>query len=180
MRLLKSTTHADIQDLTAKTFTRKASRAIVLNGENILLLYTQRYHDYTLPGGGIDEGESNIAGLVRELKEETGAHNVHNICEFGLYEEFRPWHKPDFDIVHMLSYCFICSIDEELLTPEFEAHEIANGMHPVWMNIYDAITHNEETMAKSAKKGLSIERETFLLKLIASELLDVNVRVNES
>jgi 8-oxo-dGTP pyrophosphatase MutT (NUDIX family) len=183
MRLLKSTIHTDIHagidNVSAKKFTRKATRAIVLNRENILLLYTQRYHDYSLPGGGIDEGESNIAGLVRELKEETGAHNVQNIREFGLYEEFRPWHKPDFDIVHMLSYCYICSIDDELLSPELESHEIANGMHPVWMNIHEAITHNEETMAKSAKKGLSIERETFLLKLIVSELIDSDAKVQD-
>jgi len=172
MRLLKSTTHPDINDLSAKRFIRKATRAIVLNGDNILLLYTKRYHDYSLPGGGIDEGETNIEGLIRELKEETGAHNVQNITEFGLYEEFRPWHKTDYDIVHMQSYCYVCNIDDELLDPELEAHELSNGMHPVWMNIHEAIAHNEETIAKSNKKGLSIERETFLLKLIVSELLE--------
>lgn len=171
MRLLKSTIHPDLLDTSAKTFIRKATRAIVLNGENILLLYTKRYHDYSLPGGGIDEGESNIAGLIRELKEETGAHNVQNIEEFGLYEEFRPWHKADFDIIHMESYCYVCTIDEELLEPELESHEINNGMHPLWMNIHLAISHNEHTIANSAKKGLSIERETFLLKRIVSELL---------
>ncbi|MCP4991480.1 MAG: NUDIX domain-containing protein [Colwellia sp.] len=171
MRLLKSTIHSDITNLSAKSFNRKATRAIVLNGDDILLLYTKRYHDYSLPGGGIDEGESNIDGLIRELKEETGAHTVQNIVEFGLYEEFRPWHKEGFDIVHMESYCYICTIDDELFEPELEAHELSNGMHPVWMNIHQAIAHNEETIAKSKKKGLSIERETFLLKLIVSELL---------
>ena len=54
MRLLKSAIHADIIDMSAKRFTRKATRAIVLNGENIFLLYTKRYHDYSLTGGGID------------------------------------------------------------------------------------------------------------------------------
>ncbi len=137
------------------------------------MLYTKRYHDYSLPGGGIDDGESNIKGLIRELKEETGAHNVQNIEPFGHYEEFRPWHKPDFDIVHMQSYCYTCTIDDELLEPALEAHELSNGMHPVWMNIHQAISHNEETIAKSHKKGLSIERETFLLKLIVKELLNV-------
>ena len=171
MRLLKSTIHPDINEMSAKSFTRKATRAIVLNGDNILLLYTKRYHDYSLPGGGIDKGESNVAGLVRELKEETGAHNVQNIEAFGLYEEFRPWDKAGFDIIHMESYCYICSIDEELLEPELEAHEINNGMHPIWMNIHQAISHNEHTIENSTKKGLSIERETFLLKLIVSELL---------
>lgn len=171
MRLLKSTIHSDITDLSAKSFTRKATRAIVLNGEDILLLYTKRYHDYSLPGGGIDDGESNIEGLIRELKEETGAHSVQNIQEFGLYEEFRPWYKHDFDIVHMQSYCYVCSIAEELQAPELEAHEINNGMHPIWINIHQAIAHNEHTIATSEKKGLSIERETFLLKHIVNELL---------
>ncbi|MBU2869321.1 NUDIX hydrolase [Colwellia sp. E2M01] len=171
MHLLKSTIHPDITDLSASTFTREATRAIILKDKDILLLYTKRYHDYSLPGGGIDEGESKIEGLIRELKEETGAQNVDNIKAFGRYEEFRPWYKPDFDIVHMQSYCYICTIDDELKEPELETHEINNGMHPVWMNIYEAIKHNEETIANSAKKGLSIERETFLLKRIVDELL---------
>lgn len=177
MRLLKSTIHPDITELTGERFIRAATRAIVLNGENILLLYTKRYHDYSLPGGGIDSGESKIEGLIRELKEETGAHNVQNIQEFGLYEEFRPWYKPGFDIVHMQSFCYVCSIDEELLDPELESHEIDNGMHPIWMNIHQAIQHNESTIANSDKKGLSIERETFLLKLIVSELLNNSEQV---
>jgi hypothetical protein len=44
-------------------------------------------------------------------------------------------------------------------------------MKPVWMNIHEAIAHNEEVIANSEKKGLSIERETFMLKVIAAELV---------
>lgn len=171
MKLLTSAIHPDLNDLSGSTFIRKAARAIVLNGEDILLLYTQRYHDYTLPGGGIDEGETHEEGLIRELQEETGAHNVTNIEAFGLYEEFRPWHKDDFDIVHMKSYCFVCDIDSKLRDTKLEDYEINNGMKPVWMNIHDAIKHNEKTLAESPKKGLSIVRETYLLKLIVKELL---------
>lgn len=171
MKLLKSTTHPDVKNLNGSIFTRNAARAIVLKNDEILLLYTKRYNDYTLPGGGIDKGESHIEGLIRELQEETGAQKVNVVKEFGLYEEYRPWHKDDFDIVHMKSYCFVCTIDEELSTPSFEDYEINNGMTPVWLNIYEAILHNENTIAKSDKKGLSIERETFLLKLIVKELL---------
>ncbi len=173
MRLLKSTVHSDIIDLAVNTIQRKATRAIVLNGDNILLLYTQRYHDYSLPGGGIDDGEDTISGLKRELMEETGAQHISDIKEFGLYEEFRPWYKNDAQVIHMLSYCYTCTIDGELLDPSFEAHEIQNGMTPLWMNIHQAITHNEHTIANSNKKGLSIERETFLLKQIVEELLTV-------
>ncbi|MBY8070179.1 NUDIX domain-containing protein [Vibrio fluvialis] len=172
MRHLHIATHPEVEPLSQqRILQRKAARAIVLDGEDILMLYTERYHDYTLPGGGVDEGEDILQGMVRELEEETGAQNIHNIKPFGLYEEFRPWYKDDADVMHMVSYCFTCKIDRELCDTNYEDYEIKNGMKPVWINIRDAITHNELTMAESEKKGMSIERETFLLRLIAKELL---------
>ena len=180
MRFLKSSVHTDLihLDLQSPTLTiyhRQATRAIVLNGDNILMLYTARYHDYTLPGGGIDAGEDQIQGLIRELEEETGAMNIHDIESFGLYEEYRPWHKPEYDIVHMESFCYVCKIDAQLGSTRLEDYEQKNGMKPVWINIFDAIAHNEYTMLHSDKKGMSIERETFLLKRIVSELLAIPV-----
>jgi ADP-ribose pyrophosphatase YjhB (NUDIX family) len=68
-----------------QTQVRLASRAIVLNKQNeILALYTDRFDDYSLPGGGLRDGEDPIVGMVRELQEETGAYNVHNIQPFLL------------------------------------------------------------------------------------------------
>jgi ADP-ribose pyrophosphatase YjhB (NUDIX family) len=178
MRLLKTTLHPNLSpvDISSssnlKLIERHAARAIVIKGERILLLYTQRYHDYSLPGGGIDEGEDEIAGLIRELKEETGAQGVRNVEAFARYDEYRPWYKADADIIHMISHCYVCEIDEVLGETAFESHEVSNGMIPLWMNIYEAITHNEAVIANSDKKGLSIERETFMLKVIASELIE--------
>jgi len=43
-------------------------------------------------------------------------------------------------------------------------------MKAVWIPIQEAIAHNEHTIATSSKKGMSIERETFLLKHIAKTL----------
>lgn len=71
----------------------------------------------------------------------------------------------------MISHCYSCKIDRELGETNYEDYEINNGMKAVWKNIHDAIAHNEKTMAESPKKGLSIERETFLLHLIVKEML---------
>lgn len=154
MRLLKSTIHPDINSLSQSTFLRNATRAIILKDDMILMLYTERYHDYTLPGGGLNKGEDLQQGLIRELQEETGAQNIRNIREFGLYEEFRPWYKTDFDIMHMKSYCFVCQIDAQLGETKLEDYEISNGMKAVWLNVFDAIKHNEQTMRNSVKKGM--------------------------
>lgn len=171
MQHLKTHYHPDVTSLENKTvFTRYATRSIALKGKTILLLYTKRYEDYSLPGGGLDFGEDKIEGMMRELQEETGAQNIKNINPFGLYEEYRPWYKPDYDIQHMISYCYTCEINKELGPTSLEAYETNNGMKAVWINIHEAISHNEKTMATSPKKGMSIERETFLLKLIAERI----------
>ena len=168
MQILKTHHHPEIDTLENKTvFTRLSTRSIALQGDSILLLYTERYEDYSLPGGGLDLGEDKIEGMIRELKEETGAQNIKNIQAFGAYEEYRPWYKPGFDIQHMVSYCYTCDISKELGSSDLESYEINNGMKAIWVNIHEAIAHNKKTMATSDKKGMSIERETFLLELIA-------------
>lgn len=179
MQLLKTAFHSDVSedDVSPESelilIERHAARAIVVKENHILLLYTARYHDYSLPGGGIDEGEDEVTGLIRELQEETGAQGVRNIKAFARYDEYRPWYKAGADIIHMISYCYACEIDEELGNTAFESHEVNNGMKPMWVNIHDAIAHNEDVMANSDKKGLSIERETYLLKQIVEKLIGI-------
>ncbi|WP_430411375.1 NUDIX domain-containing protein [Kordia sp.] len=133
-------------------------------------MYTERYEDYSLPGGGLNSGEDKIKGMMRELSEETGATAIRNIKPFGIYEEYRPWYKPDYDVQHMISYCYTCDINKELGKSNLESYEKKNGMKALWINIHEAIKHNKKTMATNDKKGMSVERETFLLQLIAERI----------
>ncbi|SDL25623.1 NUDIX domain-containing protein [Natronincola ferrireducens] len=172
MRLIKKMIHKDVKNLDGRTFERRAARGIILKGSKILLLYTKRYNDYSFPGGGVDTGEDLITGLKRELAEEIGAKNIEVLREFGYIDEYRPHYKPEYDLIHMLSYFYVCRIDEELGDANLEGYEIANGMASVWIDIHEAIKHNKEVMVnQEVSMGLSIERETLALELIAEELL---------
>jgi 8-oxo-dGTP pyrophosphatase MutT (NUDIX family) len=172
MRLLKKIIHPSVQNISKIILKRKASRAIVLEGENILLLYTKRYNDFSFPGGGLDEGEDLILGLHRELAEETGARNIKVLGEFGHIDELRPHFKGDDKLIHMLSYFFICEIDSTLGESKMEYYEIDNGMEARWVNIHQAISHNKNVMAsKESSMGLSIERETLVLEMVVKELI---------
>lgn len=54
---------------------RKKAAAVVINDEGkFLLLQLQIYdvHQWNIPGGGIDEGETPEETILRELKEELG------------------------------------------------------------------------------------------------------------
>ncbi|MBQ4831981.1 NUDIX domain-containing protein [Pseudoalteromonas sp. MMG010] len=170
MQKLKTLVHAGISIESGEIMTRLTARAIVFHADKILLMYTARYDDFSLPGGGVDAHETIEQGLVRELREETGAQHISIGKAFGLYEEYRPWYKDDADIIHIKSYCYFCDIAQELGVATLESYEIQNGMQAKWVKIQDAIEHNERTLANSEKQGLSIIRETFLLKEIAKQL----------
>lgn len=172
MRLLKKMLHKDISEIKGNIFERKASRAIILDGNKILLMYTKRYNDYSIPGGGVDPDEDLIDGLKRELNEETGAKDIEVIKEFGIFEEYRPTHYEGYDLMHMTSYFYVCTINKELGAPNLEDYEISNGMTTIWIDIDEAINHNTKLIqSKDSKMGLSVERETFMLNLIKNELI---------
>lgn len=172
MRLLKQMIHKDLNHLEGSVFERRAARGIVLRNSDILLLYTKRYNDYSFPGGGVEDHEDLIMGLKRELAEETGARNIRDIKEFGIIDEYRPHYKPQYDFIHMLSYFYVCKIDEELEPCKLEDYEISNGMNTVWINIHEAIAYNKAVMVnQDPSMGFSIERETFVLELVAQELV---------
>lgn len=173
MRLLGRLKHPSLPEVLGdKVFKRLASRAIVLDGDSVLLLYTKKYNDFSFPGGGVDAHEDLRQGLLRELAEETGASGIKIISEFGYIDEIRPHHKPEYDYIHMLSYLFVCDIDKKLGQAQMEHYEITNGMEVKWVNIYEAIKHNKEVIKSNhSSMGVSIERETLVLELVAQELI---------
>lgn len=144
---------------------RVAARALVEHQGNVLLLYTERYQDYSFPGGGLDLGEDLATGLARELIEETGAVQPVIGEEFIRVEELRPHHRPAGSLMRMRSHYFFCQIEPELAATQMEDYEQANGMRPVWVDLCAAIAHNLSQMAANSEHlGLSIARETQVME----------------
>lgn len=172
MKLIKELIHPDLTSREGRILRRHAARGIVLREDRILLLFTERYNDFSLPGGGIDEGEDITVALKRELEEETGARDVQVKAHYGFIEEYRPHWKPEYDLMHMTSHFFVCDVAAKLAEVRMESYEIANGMKPVWISVSEAASHNRQVMARQEKSmGQSIQRETFMLERISRDLL---------
>jgi len=183
MRILRKFRAEDVDIKNKNTYKRIAARGIILDGENILLMYTKRYDDYSFPGGGVDKNEKIKDGLLREIHEETGATNIKIISEYGIYDEIKPTNKTvkthtkaiHYDYINMISYFYICSADKQLGHNKLEDYEINNGMKACWVNIYEAIEHNKKVIQNQPKSiGLYVDRELFMLELVAEELVKNN------
>jgi|SRR5258706_3795655 len=78
----------DILFLEMRTIKRPIVSALIFSKDNNLLMgkkdpisggvYSEYWH---IPGGGIDEGESKIQALIREVKEEVGIDISHDEFE---------------------------------------------------------------------------------------------------
>jgi 8-oxo-dGTP diphosphatase len=78
---------------------RKSVRGIILdNDKNIALIYSQKLDYHTLPGGGIEPGETLEQAIIRECREETGC-TVNIIQTLGIVREIREDHKKTGEIV---------------------------------------------------------------------------------
>ncbi|MFP5518262.1 MAG: tRNA adenosine(34) deaminase TadA [Bdellovibrionia bacterium] len=94
---------------------RKRAEALVLKDNHILVVHLQDPEDgrhiYTLPGGGVDEGEAPIETAQREAFEETG-YRIEIVPDLSVSKEF------DFMWKGTLVSCHTTYFLARLLNPE--------------------------------------------------------------
>ncbi len=101
---------------------RQAVRAIVFDTtQGVFLLNVSASAYHKLPGGGVKQGESYEEALARELLEEIGA-KAHIVGEVGKIVE----HRERYNFTQT-SYCYIAKQYGDLVAPELEENELAEG-----------------------------------------------------
>lgn len=129
MQILKTFNEENVSPEEMSKFRIRTSvRAIILDDDNrVAMLYSRGLNYYTLPGGGVDEGESISEAIIRECKEETG-YAVEIIREIGTTVEIR-----QKDQLINNATCFLVKVLGEKSEPEFMEDEIAEDFVIEWM-----------------------------------------------
>ncbi len=112
---------------------RVTGKSIITNERGgVALVGTAVNYIYTLPGGGVDAGESIEEGICREAKEETG-YDTEWVRKIGVIDDFR-----NRDKKHCISYCALLKATSEVQELNLTDDEKKNGLHVKWFGLEDA------------------------------------------
>jgi len=165
----------DPQSINLKT--RDTVRGVILDGDEVLLIFSKMFNDYTFPGGGCKANEDKMDALRRELKEEVGIDDFRVIDELGYVEEYKyGLNNQDMSYgYHQVSYFYLIEVIKSSEAAPLE-REMIQGNEPVMIRIKDAIEHNQLVMRDENHSVLGmktvLQREIKVL-----EVLDENASI---
>jgi ADP-ribose pyrophosphatase YjhB (NUDIX family) len=99
--------------------TKQSNKAggIVINKEGKILVVAQRHNTWSLPKGGVEEGETDLEAAKREIYEESGVKDLQFVKYLITYERYKIGLKnnDDFSELKTISlFLFLTDFDGEL------------------------------------------------------------------
>ena len=154
-------------DPNGKPYIRPSVRGIIIKDKKIAVVHSMMYDYYKYPGGGMDEGEDNIATLIREVKEEAGLDViVDSIREYGHVLRKEKGHPEDIFIQD--NYYYLCEAENEPISQELDEYEAKESYRLEYIDAETAIGKNRN-VKDSPYNNMMFEREALVLELLQSE-----------
>ena len=127
-------------------------------------MYAKEFDLFSLPGGGVEDGESIEEALRREVAEETGV-NILEIKELGYVEENRAY--CDYT---QISYYFIVTTDSTEFHSHLTADEAKHGTTVNWYTLEEAYTHIASANHTTVQRKYLQARDIIALEEYKSQL----------
>ena len=109
---------------------RISCRGIVAKEDKLLLSYETETGLWMIPGGGLEEGESDFVCCAREVAEETGVFIRPLACFLEIRESFGPWRTAN--------RYFTAEVIGQTEAKRTE-REAKAGMEPRWVTLEEAL-----------------------------------------
>ncbi|MDO4742225.1 MAG: NUDIX domain-containing protein [Candidatus Saccharibacteria bacterium] len=163
----------DLKDYNpnGKKYYRPSVRGVIVDDKgNIAMIYSQKYHFYKFPGGGIEGNETHLETLAREIKEETGMTLIpESAKEFGEVLKIQNGDELGKDIHIQQNFYYTCKVEDEIGSQELDDGEKMLDFVLKFVPIEEAIAVNSafesddpfrKQMAEREKRVLEILRDT--------------------
>lgn len=155
-------------DLSLEKFYRPSVRGIILDKNcKVAMIYSEKYHFYKFPGGGIEGDETHLETLEREIKEETGMIlKPESVREFGEVLRTQKMQKDGKDVILVqYNYYYLCETENEIGTQSLDDGEKEAEFVLKFAPIDVAIQVNKNFQGEPIEK-YAVERENRVLELV--------------
>ena len=161
----------DLKDYNpnGKKYYRPSVRGIIFDDKgNIAMIYSQKYHFYKFPGGGIEGNETHLETLAREIKEETGMTLIpESAKEFGEVLKIQNGDESGKDTIHIQqNFYYTCRVEDEVGSQELDDGEKALDFVLKFVPMEEAIVANSAFESDDPFKKQMAEREKRVLELL--------------
>lgn len=143
-------------------FRRESVRAIIMQGDLIMMIKCGKAGYYKFPGGGMHYGETHYDTLVREVLEGTGLEVVPgSVVEYGMMREIRKGFY-DEEIFDQFSYYYLAQVTGEQKSPKMDDYQKDLQCQMVMVTPQEAY----ETNMRLGRNYISsfLLREAYILK----------------
>ena len=150
---------------------RPSARALIIRDGLVALVYSKKYNYFKFPGGGMKNGENNIAALIREVKEEIGLDVVaSSIKEYGMV--IRKDKSESNGLFLQENYYYFCEVKNIIHKQELDSYELEEGFMLKWVSIDDAILTNLKGKHNDPDLNTMhiIERDAKVLKMLKGDI----------
>ncbi len=148
---------------------RIAVRAIIKKGNYFAMQYS-KHGVFKIPGGGVQEGETQQEALFREVLEETGMRVIlSSIYAIGEVEEIREDIFYPGKVFHARSFYYFCEVEDEIADLCMSTSEINEGFQLKWATAKEI--HENNMKISDMQKW--IYRDTKFIQLILEDKIQV-------
>ena len=151
----------------AWTDERTACRAVIIQDGRMLLSYETRTGQWMLPGGGLEEGETQAQCVAREVAEETGVAIRPGACALEIDEYYEGW--------KFVNRYFLA--DAVGAAPmRLTERELEVGMEPRWLPVDEIMAifagHQSWADTDEMRRGMYLREYTALTALLGRNAPD--------
>ena len=151
----------------ARRFMRPSVRGIIIRGNTIAMVHSLKYDYYKFPGGGIEQGESYLGALCREVSEESGLQvKKDTVKEYGLVPRVEKGKRAEVFVQD--NFYYLCETEEQPLSQNLDDYEAEERFTLEFVNPVQAIIVNRNH--PHGPKNLNmLEREAKVLECLLKE-----------
>lgn len=168
MRLLFEMDKKDYESCT-HSFVRNSARSIIVLDGKVAMVHSMKYDYYKFPGGGIENGESPIAAMIRETREESGLIvKPETVKEYGYVHRIQRSDRDATECFIQDNFYYLCNVEDKAASQQLDGYEAEEAFSLELIDPIEAIKKNR-SVAESPYNSMMFEREIRVLEMLLAE-----------